>query len=115
MDQVAAHVASTDNEAETSEINVNNEAKDTTQVGDSAKTFQKHIESGDKDQLTPGAAEASEVSESIDDIKETAEVGSIIRLKRCAKPLLKSIENRMQSDSAKLERLWDRFTTQGII
>ena len=44
MDQVAAHDASFDNEAETIEINVNNQAKDSTELGDSAKTVQKHID-----------------------------------------------------------------------
>ena len=66
------------------------------------------MESGDKRELTPGAGEALEVSEGIDDIKETVEVGSTIHQKRSAKPLLKSTENRIKLDSAKLERLWDR-------
>jgi hypothetical protein len=37
-----------------------------------------------------------------------SENGSAVRPKRSAKPSLKSVENRMQSDTTKLQRLWDR-------
>lgn len=39
---------------------------------------------------------------------EQSENGSAVRPKRSAKPSLKSLENRMQNDSIKLEKLWDR-------
>ncbi len=37
-----------------------------------------------------------------------SENGSVVRPKRSAKPSLKLVENRMQSDTTKLQRLWDR-------
>ena len=75
----------------TTKLKLPRSALDTTELGDFGKTVRKQIESGDKGELTPGAAEAFEVRESIDDQKETVQVGSTIHQKRWAK--LKSIEN----------------------
>jgi hypothetical protein len=110
MDRVAVHDVSLDTEAQSSEDKQEQAAG--TQLESTTSKPQRiiqqtNVESDENNISDRGVAETVEVSADSAD-NGTAESGSTARPKRNAKPSLKSIETRIQTDSTKLERLWDR-------
>jgi hypothetical protein len=110
MDRVAVHDVSLDTEAQSSEDKQEKAAG--TQLESTTSKPQRiiqqtNVESDENNISDRGVAETVEVSADSAD-NGTAESGSTARPKRNAKPSLKSIETRIQTDSTKLERLWDR-------
>jgi hypothetical protein len=105
MDQVAVHDVSLDTEAQTSEDKqeqVAGKQLESTASKPQRIIQQTNVESDENNISDRGVAETVEVSEDSAD-NGTAESGSAARPKRNAKPYLKSIETRIQTDSTKLE------------